>query len=126
MSPETFEQIRQGVVYLIGLILSICVHEFGHAFIADKLGDPLPRTQGRVTLNPIAHIDPIGTLAMPLLAFAFPSFGAFILGWGKPVNISLSPKALPRRWSVRFSHLLIALAGPLMNLVFALLVSGVY
>jgi Zn-dependent protease len=120
------EHVRDGLLYLLALILSICVHEFGHAFIADKLGDPLPRAQGRVTLNPIPHIDPIGTLAMPLLAFAFPSFGAFILGWGKPVQVSLSPRSLTKRWSVRFSHLLIALAGPMMNLVFALVVSGVY
>ena len=70
-------------------MLSICVHEFGHAFVADKLGDPLPRSQGRVTLNPLAHIDPIGTLLLPLVAvFSGPAIGSRILGWGKPVQIS--------------------------------------
>ena len=61
MDPE---KLRFGLIYIVALVLSICVHEFGHAFVADKLGDPLPRSQGRVTLNPLAHIDPIGTLAL--------------------------------------------------------------
>ena len=69
MDPEQLQHVRDGLIYLVALILSICVHEFGHAWVADKLGDPLPRSQGRVTLNPIAHIDPIGTLLMPLVAF---------------------------------------------------------
>ena len=64
LSPD---KIRTAITYLIALILSIAVHEFGHAFVADKLGDRLPRSQGRVTLNPIAHIDPIGTIMMPLV-----------------------------------------------------------
>lgn len=116
--------LRDGLVYLVALILSICVHEFGHAFVADKLGDPLPRAQGRVTLNPLAHIDPIGTLLMPLVAFfAAPSVGSRILGWGKPVRVSLSASSLTRRWSVKFSHLLIAVAGPMMNVLFALVLS---
>src|SRR5262249_23130473 len=107
--------------------LSICVHEFGHAWVADKLGDPLPRAQGRVTLNPLAHIDPIGTLLMPLVAFfAGPALGSRILGWGQPVRVSLSASSLTKRWSVKFSHLLIAIAGPLMNVLFALFLSGIF
>src|SRR4051812_40217923 len=90
--PQTM--IREGAVYLIALILSICVHEFGHAFIADKLGDPLPRSQGRVTLNPLAHIDLIGTIIMPLIAiFSGPAIGSRILGWGRPVQISLAGRS---------------------------------
>ncbi|HEX6839619.1 MAG TPA: site-2 protease family protein, partial [Polyangia bacterium] len=65
MDPE---KLRFGFIYLVALVLSICVHEFGHAFVADKLGDPLPRAQGRVTLNPLAHIDLIGTILLPLVA----------------------------------------------------------
>jgi Zn-dependent protease len=124
MSPEIIERVRDGVVYLIALILSICVHEFGHAFVADKLGDPLPRSQGRVTLNPIAHIDPIGTLLMPAIGAAFP--GLPVLGWGRPVQVSLSARHLTRRFSTKISHLIIAAAGPMMNVLFGLLLSGVY
>ena len=119
MSADT---IRDGVVYLVGLILSICVHEFGHAFIADKLGDPLPRAQGRVTLNPIAHIDPIGTLVMPILMIIFPN--VTLLGWGKPVRVSLSARHMTRRFAIKVSHAFIAIAGPMMNVLFALFLSG--
>jgi Zn-dependent protease len=123
LSPE---KLRFAALYLIALILSICVHEFGHAFVADKLGDPLPRAQGRVTLNPLAHIDPIGTLLMPLIAFFGGPLGGRILGWGKPVRISLSARSLTRRFSVKTAHLFIAAAGPGMNILFALLLSGVF
>src|SRR5215813_9178336 len=99
------ETIRLGIVYLVALVLSICVHEFGHAFVADKLGDPLPRSQGRVTLNPLAHADPVGTLILPLVAFfmsyANPMVGARIMGWGKPVQISLSARHMTRKMTIR-------------------------
>jgi Zn-dependent protease len=126
-ASEKLLHVRDAFVYLIALILSICVHEFGHAFVADKLGDPLPRAQGRVTLNPLAHIDPVGTLLFPLIGFFAPAgLGSRILGWGKPVQVSLSARAMTRRFSVRTSHLIIALAGPIMNLLFALVLSGVF
>src|SRR5947209_709073 len=115
--------IRSGITYLIALVLSVCVHEFGHAAVADRLGDPVPRGQGRVTLNPVAHIDPIGTLVMPPVGFFS---GLPVLGWGKPVQISLSARSMTRRWSIKFSHLLIAVAGPSMNLLFAVALSGIY
>jgi Zn-dependent protease len=130
MDGNTTLLIRDGIVYLLALIMSICVHEFGHAFVADKLGDPLPRAQGRVTLNPLAHIDPIGTLLLPILGFAFSAsgsaMGSRILGWGKPVQVSLSPRALTKKLSVTTSHALIAFSGPLMNLLFAAVLSGVF
>src|SRR5215471_20248019 len=80
LSPALIGEIIRD---LIALIISIAVHEFGHALVADRLGDRLPRHQGRVTLNPIAHIDIIGTIVMPLM-IAFT--GAPLLGWGKPVQ----------------------------------------
>lgn len=124
MDPE---KLRFGLIYLVALVLSICVHEFGHAFVADKLGDPLPRSQGRVTLNPLAHIDPIGTLLLPLVAvFSGPAIGSRILGWGKPVQISLSARAISRKISIRTAHALVAIAGPMMNILFALVLSGVF
>ena len=62
------EQVRRALLSLVGFVLSVTVHEFGHAFVADRFGDRLPRSQGRVTLWPLAHIDPLGTIAIPLLA----------------------------------------------------------
>jgi Zn-dependent protease len=115
-------------MYLVALVLSIGVHEWGHAFVADRLGDRLPRAQGRVTLNPLAHIDPFGTVLFPLIAFvtslSSPGLASRIIGWGRPVQISL--RGLRPGWSYKTAHLLIALAGPLMNVVFALAVSAIY
>jgi len=118
LSPD---KIRTAITYLIALILSIAVHEFGHAFVADKLGDRLPRSQGRVTLNPIAHIDPIGTIMMPLvITFT----GAPLLGWGKPVLTN--PLAYTRKLRMKVGHMLVAAAGPAMNGLLALVVSIVF
>jgi Zn-dependent protease len=130
MDPAYSHYVAQGLVYLVALLLSVCVHEFGHAFVADLLGDPLPRSQGRVSLNPFAHADLVGTLILPLMAFftsiSSPQIGSRILGWGKPVQISLSPRHMTRKLSVRTSHALIAIAGPMMNVLFGLLLSGVF
>ncbi len=124
------ELVRMAIIYLATLILSISIHEFGHAFVADRLGDPLPRAQGRVTLNPIAHIDPIGTIAFPLLGFLFAmggsSLGRFMLGWGKPVQVSLHPARMTRRFRAKTAHLFIAAAGPMMNLLLAAIASALY
>src|SRR5438270_1233070 len=122
------EKLKYGLLYVVALVLSVCVHEFGHAFVADKLGDPLPRAQGRVTLNPLAHLDPIGSIAFPLLgffmAFASPGAASRIIGWGKPVRISLGA-GMTRKVSLRTAHALIAIAGPMMNILFALVLSAV-
>lgn len=122
--------VRNAVMYLVALVLSICVHEYGHALLADKLGDPLPRAQGRVTLNPLAHIDLIGTIAFPLAGFFLSAsgsmLGAYLVGWGKPVQVSLSARHMTRRFETRTSHMFIALAGPGMNILFATLVSALY
>ena len=86
------------------LVVCLTIHEFAHAITADRLGDPTPRVQGRITLNPLAHLDPIGTLALLFLGF----------GWGKPVMFD--PYNLK---NVRRDTLLIALAGPVSNLILA-------
>ena len=104
LSPEDIRWIIQA---LIILILSICVHEFGHAIVADKLGDPLPRSQGRVTLNPLAHADPIGTLLFPLMALVLTKSLGF--GWGRPVEVS--PRHFTRKLSMRTGHMLVAADG---------------
>ena len=105
------EQLRWGFLQLILLIISIGLHEFGHAWMADLRGDPLPRMQGRVTLNPFAHTDPIGTIAIPAVMI-FLNPGVSIVGWGKPVQISL-----PNPRTRRMDDIYITLAGPAMNLV---------
>jgi len=115
-SPET---IRHIVQMLITLILSICVHEYGHAIVADKLGDPLPRSQGRTTLNPVAHADPIGTLLFPLIFLV--ATGSLGFGWGKPVQVN--PRHFTRKLSMRTGHMLVAAAGPAMNLLFGAFIS---
>jgi len=88
-------------------------HEFAHAWVATKLGDDTPRREGRVTLNPLAHVDWIGTALLPALTSLF---GGGFIGWGKPVNTN------PSR--LRWGHnglALVALAGPASNVIFAVI-----
>ena len=108
---------EQKIILFLLLVVCITIHEWAHAWVADKLGDPLPRQQGRVTLDPRSHIDPIGTLLIPLIMiFASPSFA--IIGWGKPVQISL-----PNRETKKRDDILITIAGPLSNLSIAFICS---
>lgn len=94
---------------LVALIVAATVHEFAHAYVADRLGDPTPRAQGRLTLNPLAHLDPVGSLMILLFRF----------GWAKPVQIN--PMHF-RDW--RRDTIMVAAAGPLAN-VTLLFVLGV-
>jgi len=108
---------EQKIILFLLLFVCITIHEWAHAWVADKLGDPLPRQQGRVTLDPRSHIDPIGTLLIPLIMiFASPGFA--IIGWGKPVQISL-----PNRETKKRDDILITIAGPLSNLSIAFICS---
>ncbi len=116
LSPEN---VRNAVVQLIALILSIAVHEFGHAFTADRLGDGTPRSQGSVSLNPLVHADPVGTFLFPGIAL-LSQFG-ILFGWGKPVMVN--PLAFSRRFSMKTGHMIVAVAGPAMNVLMALVVS---
>lgn len=84
----------------VALVLAATVHEFAHAYVADRLGDPTPRSTGRLTLNPLAHLDPIGSLLILLAGF----------GWAKPVQIN---PAYFSNW--RRDTILVATAGPLAN-----------
>jgi len=89
--------------------VSLTVHEWAHAWTADRLGDPTARLLGRVSFNPIVHIDPIGTILLPLIAM----FSGFpILGWAKPVPVNLSQLGSPKR-----DFMIVAAAGPLSNLI---------
>ena len=96
---------------LPGVIIAITFHEFAHAYVADKLGDDTPRRQGRVTLNPLAHIDPVGFFMLIFVHF----------GWGKPVEINLTN--FNRKRSMAKQEMLVALAGPLMNIIIALILT---
>ena len=91
------------------LLLSLTIHEAAHAWTANKLGDPTARALGRVSLNPIVHIDPIGTIVLPILAAVshFP-----IIGWAKPVPVNTRNLRNPRR-----DFVLVAAAGPISNLM---------
>jgi len=111
ISPD---HVRAALFYVIAFIVSVAVHEFGHAFVADRLGDRIPRLQGRLTLSPLAHIDPIGTLAVPILGALA---GLPLFAWGKPVQTN--PANYTRRLSMRTGSMLVAAAGPFMNLVLA-------
>lgn len=120
LSPE---QIRNIVTYMVTLIASVALHEWGHAFAATRLGDDLPRRQGRLTLNPMAHADPIGTLLLPLVSSVYAASGGGMggFGWGKPVQTQ--PVRYTRRFSMATGSAIVAIAGPLMNIVLALLVA---
>lgn len=96
---------------IIILILSIIVHEIAHGLAADKLGDPTARYAGRLTLNPIPHIDPVGSIVLPLITYFS---GGFIFGWAKPVPYN--PYNLRHG---TWGEALVALAGPASNLVIA-------
>jgi Zn-dependent protease len=93
------------------LLFSLSFHEAAHAWSADRLGDPTARTLGRLTLNPISHIDPIGTVLFPLLAILS---GLPLIGWAKPVPVNWHNLPSPRR-----DFALVALAGPASNLILA-------
>ncbi|MFH1705517.1 MAG: site-2 protease family protein [Patescibacteria group bacterium] len=95
------------LISVIAILAAISIHEFAHAWAADYLGDPTPKLEGRLTLNPFAHLDPIGTAALFLLGF----------GWGKPVPIDPYNLRQPKR-----DQGLIALSGPLSNIICAILV----
>lgn len=91
----------------IVLLVAFTIHELAHAYTADHLGDPTPRRQGRITLNPLAHLDPFGTIMLLISGF----------GWAKPVMVN----PLNMRGNYRTSMAIVALAGPLSNIVMAVL-----
>ncbi|MFA7556800.1 MAG: site-2 protease family protein [Hydrogenophaga sp.] len=110
-----FAQIIQTVaVYAIPVLFAITVHEAAHGYAARHFGDNTATLMGRVTLNPVKHIDPVGTILMPLLLY-FATSGAFLFGYAKPVPVNFSHLRHPKRDMVW-----VALAGPASNFVQAL------
>jgi Zn-dependent protease len=105
-------QIYDAIIAYLIVISSLTLHEWGHAAMADRLGDDTPRSQGRVTLNPIAHMDLVGTVILPLLGI----FSGFpLIGWAKPVMIN------PDNFAKKSARSWVTIAGPAMNLLLALL-----
>jgi len=95
------------VLTLPGVIIAITFHEYAHALAADKLGDDTARMQGRLNLNPVSHLDPIGFVLLLFAGF----------GWGKPVEIN--PRNFTRKFSMDASEAIVSVAGPVMNIVLA-------
>src|SRR5438552_3180305 len=105
--------ITQIAVWLVPLIIAIVFHEIAHGLVARRLGDPTAQEAGRLTFNPIKHIEPFGTVILPLLLAIS---HAPVFGWAKPVPVNYRRLRNPRRDMV-----LVALAGPGMNLLLALI-----
>ncbi|MFV2056980.1 MAG: site-2 protease family protein [Thiohalomonadales bacterium] len=105
--------LQQIAVWSLPILLAITVHEFAHGWVALKLGDQTAKMLGRLTLNPLKHIDPIGTVVVPV---ALLLIGGFIFGWAKPVPIGWKNLKNPKR-----DIALVALAGPMANLFMAIL-----
>ncbi len=99
-------------ISLVVLLFALTVHETAHAWTASRLGDPTGRLLGRVSLNPVVHADPIGTVLFPLLAVVS---GVPLIGWAKPVPVNVSRLGHPRR-----DYVVVAAAGPAANLALAI------
>jgi len=111
MDPDNI--VFQVATWLIPLVVAIVLHEISHGWVANAFGDPTARDLGRLSPNPIRHVDPVGTVALPLILAVS---GAPVFGWAKPV-----PVVARRMRNPRLHMMLVALAGPGMNLLLAML-----
>jgi Zn-dependent protease len=105
--------VFQIATWLIPLVVAIVLHEISHGWVANAFGDPTARDLGRLSLNPVRHVDPVGTVGLPLLLAVT---GAPVFGWAKPV-----PVVAKRMRNPRLNMMLVALAGPGMNLLLAMI-----
>jgi Zn-dependent protease len=111
MDPTSLHPVQKLVVWALPVLFAITLHEVAHGWVANKLGDPTARMLGRLSLNPLKHIDPIGTVVVPALMLLM---GGFLFGWAKPVPVT------PRNFKDPRKHMaLVAAAGPVSNLVMA-------
>ena len=111
---NSLPQIIHTISYMaLPLLFAMVLHEYAHGWVAYRCGDSTAKLQGRLTINPLAHIDPFGTVILPLICLLLP--GGFFLGWAKPVPIDPRAMRQPRR-----DMALVAAAGPAMNLALAI------
>ena len=115
---DTANLIQTALIYALPVLFAITLHEAAHGYAARRLGDDTAWMMGRITLNPIKHIDPVGTLLMPLLLY-FATSGTFLCGYAKPVPVRFDKLRNPKR-----DMIWVALAGPGANLLQALLWGG--
>ncbi len=117
------QALVDGLIMYIGLVILLTFHEFGHAWMALKCGDDTAKHEGRISLNPLVHIDPIGTVLIPLaglfLSLQGSAAAGFLIGWAKPVPVNLNNLRHPR-----LDDILITLAGPWMNVLLAIALLG--
>ena len=113
---EELTAVQRIATWALPVLFAITVHEVAHGWVARRLGDPTAFMLGRLTLNPVKHIDPVGTILVPL---ALLMIGGFVFGWAKPVPVTWENLRHPKR-----DMALVAAAGPVANLVMALLWAG--
>ena len=118
---ELTDLLSHLVIFLVVLLLAVSAHEAGHAWMSHKFGDDTAKDLGRVTLNPVAHTDPIGTLLIPILSFIFATVGGALgsvplIGWGKPTPVN------PRNWTnYKLANVMVSIAGVLANILIAII-----
>jgi Zn-dependent protease len=105
------------IIYIISAVIAVCFHEAAHGYVANFFGDPTAKNAGRLTLNPVRHIDPFGTVVLPLILIIA---GLPVFGYAKPVPVNVNRLRKPRNQAV-----LVSLAGPVLNLAFAVLAIAV-
>ncbi len=108
------DSVDKIIIWMVPLLTGIILHELAHGWVALQLGDPTARDAGRLTLNPISHIDPVGSVILPLILLMTGSH--FLFGWAKPVPVNFRALRSPRRDMV-----LVAAAGPATNIILAIL-----
>jgi Zn-dependent protease len=108
-----FSVVENLIIWVLPVLFAICLHEIAHGWVAYQLGDPTAKMLGRLSLNPLKHVDPLGTVLLPGLLLITGS--PFLFGWAKPVPITWQNLKKPRR-----DMALVALAGPMANLLMAL------
>jgi len=114
MPDIEFNLLQRILIFAIPLVFAITIHEVAHGWVANRLGDPTARMMGRLTLNPIKHIDPLGTIIIPVALIVLNA--GFVFGWAKPVPVTKENLKRPRR-----DMALVAAAGPITNVIMALI-----
>jgi len=114
VSGVDFNLLIDGLIRYISLVILLTFHEWGHAWMASKCGDDTARSMGRCSINPLVHIDIVGTFLIPMVQIFFPAMRGILIGWAKPVPVNPHNLRNPK-----LDDILISMAGPWMNLLLA-------